>query len=253
MSGDYPVEGRSDAQIRDIAKRLRSSFAVLTDDAVDLIACLKKTTITTEYGIKRLEFRRGADHEMVGSNGITFFDRSTVTVLLSERTWEDLKFGDGRARNTVAHELGHAVMHQGPPMHRGVVEAGRTRWLAPYRSAEHQVKIFAPAFLVDDAIALKLGDKIEIAIHFGISEESANIYLRELRRPEERRRVAQKLRDYSLAFDSQNIEAKTAMHFLREPCLNCGQLTLFPVGVKFMCKTCDRVFDRFQDGDPVEF
>lgn len=253
MSQDYRVDERSDAKVRFVAKRVRTSFAILVDDRVDLIECLKKTSIHTEYGEKLLKFERCSDHEMANSEGATLFNGYEVSIVLPERTVTALRFGDGRARNTVAHEFGHAVMHQGPPMHRGVVDSSKFRWLPAYRSAEHQAKVFAPAFLVDDAIALKLGDETEVGIYFGISEESASIYLRDLRKPEERRRVAQKLREFSQDLEVQHQGAQKPTHFLLEPCPNCGQRTLFPVGIKYMCKTCDRVYDRFQDSDPIEF
>lgn len=253
MFDDYIVDQRSDAQIRSIAKRARSSFAVVTEDRVDLLACLKKISINTEYGDKALKFERRADSEMPAAEGMTIFSPREVTIVLPERTISALKFGQGRARNTVAHEIGHAVMHQGPPLHRGAVSKEKFKWLPPYRSAEHQAKVFASAFLVDDGIALKLADEIEIAIRFGISEESAQIYLNELRKPERRKLVAYQFRDFSQTLGANDSRADGTIHFLLEACPNCGERTLFPVGTKFMCKSCDGVFDRFQDGDSVDF
>jgi len=119
MSHDYIVDERSDAQIRAIAKRVRSSFAVVTEDRVDLLACLKKNSIRTEYGNKALKFERRLDIEMSAAEGMTIFGPGEVTIVLPDRTIGALKFGQGRARNTVAHEIGHTVMHQGPPLHRG--------------------------------------------------------------------------------------------------------------------------------------
>src|SRR5262249_54981121 len=121
MFNDYIVDQRSDAQIRSIAKRTRVSFAIVTEDRVDLLACLKKISIRTEYGDKALKFERRPDSEMPAAEGMTIFGPRKVTIVLPERTISALKFGQGRARNTVAHEIGHAVMHQGPPLHRGVV------------------------------------------------------------------------------------------------------------------------------------
>ena len=184
---------------------------------------------------------------------MTLFEQNSVTIVLSKTTNKALEFGDGRARNTVAHEFGHAILHQGPPMHRGVGSLDKLKWIPPYRSAEHQAKIFAPAFLVDDWKALSLGDETEVAIYFGLSLESAKIYLRELRRPEERRRVREKLRDFSQVLETSSELTGSNVHFLSEPCPRCRQSTLFPVRIKYMCKTCDGVFDHFQDGDPVGF
>lgn len=205
MYRDYPVDERSDAQIRAIAKLFRSNFAIVDEGMVDLIACLKKTRIRTQYGDdKALRVERRPDNEMAGSEGMTLFEGDIVTIVLPESTFKDLEFGDGRARNTVAHELAHAVLHKGPPMHRGLGSTDKLRWLPPYRSAEHQAKVFAPAFLIDNSAALVLADETEVAIKFGVSVESAKIYLRELRRPEERKRVSKKLRDFSRILELAN-------------------------------------------------
>jgi hypothetical protein len=40
--------------------------------------------------------------------------------------------------------------------------------------------------------------------------------------------------------------------YLTEICSRCRQQKLFPVGHKFMCQACDAVYERFQDGDPVQ-
>jgi hypothetical protein len=68
------------------------------------------------------------------------------------------------------------------------------KWLQPFESAEHQVKVFAPAFLTNDVIAETLSSAEEISIEFGISLESAKIYFEELTSLRDRELAAENLR-----------------------------------------------------------
>jgi hypothetical protein len=252
MSQDYPVEARSDAHIRAIAKRVRSSFAVIEHGRVDLLATLHKRKLYTECGEKRLNFERRPDKELDGDDGMTVFVEGSVTIILSETSYRLLRFGVARRRNTAAHELGHAVLHQGAPMRRGYQTSVNSSWIPPFKSSEHQAKIFAPALLIDDEIAASCENDEEISVKFGVSLESASIYMRDVRKSDQRNRMAQKLREASELLTSED-NNKSEMRFLPHNCPNCGPAKLFPVGVKYMCQKCDNVYDRFQDGDTIGF
>ena len=202
MYRDYPVEGKSNENCHKCAKDSRKSFAIINENRVDLIASLHQDRIQTCYGIKRLRFGVKANIDLDGDEGMTVFSPGYVTIVLSTDVHDALRYGEVRSRSTVAHELGHAVMHEGPPMHRGPKQANHYRWIPPFKSAEHQAKVFAPAFLIDDDLALKISNSEEMAVTFGVSLETADIYLRGLRRPEEKRRVAEKLRLFSRELNS---------------------------------------------------
>jgi hypothetical protein len=104
------------------------------------------------------------------------------TRLLKQSVRDQALVGDGRARQMLAHELGHAVMHDGVPMSRrtGASGIGSPKWLKAFESAEHQAKVFAPAFLINDTIAGRASSPNDISVESGISLESANIYFEEL-------------------------------------------------------------------------
>lgn len=250
MWDNYPVKKRSNSEVREIAKQARESFAIKSDDQrIDLIATLRQSTIATCYGTKHLTFSQYESADGLDEGKTEFFPNH-VNISLNSRVYERLRYGDGRARNTASHEIGHAIMHEGPTLFRKA-NALQNRWVEPFRSAEHQTKVFAPAFLIDDIVALKLTSAQEISIIFGVSFESADIYLRELQRPDERRAVAKKLIQLGRELHTSNQPAHV-LKFLAEPCTRCGQSKLFPVGSKYMCQECDQVFDRFQDGDTLE-
>lgn len=158
--------------------------------------------------------------------------------------------GVGRSRNTFAHELGHAVLHEGAPKARRVGGNVTPKFIRPYQSAEHQAKVFAPAFLINDSHARTLGTAAEIAIECGVSLESATIYF-ESNSSSKRAQLGRRIEKFARKYRESTMPPKQQIHFMCDPCNVCGNQTVFPIGIKFMCQTCDTVFDRFQDGDSV--
>ncbi|SRR5579883_336389 len=248
---DYRVKGRSNLEIRQLAKKMREFFGVAGDRRIDVLACLAWQSIWTVNGEKRLEFQIRADAEMSTADGITSHGSEIVTIAVKQSVRDAAFMGDGRARNTLAHELGHAVMHNGVEMPRRPFVNITPKWLKskPFESAEHQARVFAPAFLINDLIAETLGSAEEISVEFGISLESAMIYFEELTALRDREAAAEKIRRIAAEFRESVTPASSKLHFIDEPCTVCGNRTVFPVGSKFMCQTCDNVTDRFQDGD----
>jgi hypothetical protein len=180
LSGDYRVKPRSDLETRRLAKGAREYFGVSAQHRVDVIACLNRNTVRTVMGGKRLNFQVRPDREMSGNDGSTSYGKGIVTIAVKQSVYDAALMGDGRARNTLAHELGHAVMHDGPPMARRVEGSLRPGWIKPFESAEHQAKVFAAAFLINDTIGSTFFNAEDISVEFGISLESATIYLKEL-------------------------------------------------------------------------
>jgi Zn-dependent peptidase ImmA (M78 family) len=177
-------------------------------------------------------------------------EKDFVTIAIKQSVRDAAFMGDGRARNTLAHELGHAVMHNGVEMPRRALGNITARWLKskPFESAEHQVRVFAPAFLVNDLIAETLRSADDISIEFGISSESAKIYFEELTALRDHDVAAEKIRRME-EFRESVKPVTSKLHFINDACTVCGSQMVFPVGSKFMCQRCNNVSDRFQDGD----
>jgi IrrE N-terminal-like domain len=188
-------------------------------------------------------------------DGLTIYDEKPIVIAFKRSVYHAAYMGDGHARNTFAHEFGHAVMHDGAPKSRRALGNKKYKFIRPFESAEHQAKVFAPAFLINDEIAERLSSAEEISVEFGISLESATIYLGKLTARRTRGKGAenvQRMADEVRAILSP-VAKTTGVTFLAEPCSVCRSPTVFPIGHKFMCQTCDTVFDRFQDGDVVDF
>jgi hypothetical protein len=255
MTDDYRVKSRSDQHVRELAKKARAFFGVADHVYVDVLECLERGTIWTVRGEQRLNFQVRPDAEMGSADGSTIYAKNVVTIAVKESVREAAFMGVGRARNTVTHELGHGVMHDCAQMFRRADGNVMPKWLRPFESAEHQAKVFAPAFLINDAIARPLSSAVEISVAFGVSLESANIYYEQLTESLERamnaervRRLAQELTaDFSSSDAPRSNSFK--MQYMNEVCTVCSHRMVFPIGIKFMCHNCKTVFDRFQDGD----
>lgn len=250
-ANDFRVPGLSDDEVRSFAKKLRTYHRVPKADRADVVSLIKSGEIWTIDGRKPLKLDFLPD--IAEGDAVTTYDGSYITISLKRATHQRAFFGMGRDRNTIAHELCHACVHYtllvaGATLHR----SANTRthgWIKPYESAEHQAKVFAPAYLIDDEAAIELGTVQAVSVRFGISEESADIYLKRLLPSRDRGASAQRVVKAAQDF-REMIQPKPAPPiFLDVLCTNCGSRTLFPVGHKYMCNTCNSVSDRFSDGD----
>jgi hypothetical protein len=115
--------------------------------------------------------------------------------------------------------------------------------------------VFAAAFLINDNVASALISADEIAVQFGISLDAARIYFEQMLEEKERPAAAERVQRIAADFRAlvdEKTSTKPTISFLTDPCLACGQQNLFLIGHKFMCQACDALYDRFQDGDPVQ-
>ena len=258
MSGDdYRDVPRKNSEVRGLAARLRSHFGVSDTEHVDVLECASRGDIWTVKGIKPLRLEYLADNQMGDTAGLTSYDGRTIIIQIPRRIRHDAFLGDGFARNTIAHEFGHAVMHF-EKLSLGAVMARRSagnvtpKWISAYESAEHHARVFAPAFLINEAIARSLNSVDEISVRFGISRPSAEIYFEQIQSERNRAASAVEVRrmvDQLINFMSPKALGPT---FMNDCCSVCSNQTVFPVGHKFMCQTCDTIYDRFQDGDQAD-
>jgi hypothetical protein len=229
----------------------RTFYKVSNRRPVNIVACLQSGWILTDQGQKKLIYRISDDLEMGDDDGKTEFADGCVIISVKRNVHEKALFGDGRSRMTLAHELGHGVMHKGAPKFRGSGATGATSFSTgnALESAEHQAKVFASAFLVHDEQAGELNSAEEISTEFVISLQAAQIVFERLQRENDRAKasahIARVNEEIQQRFSSPVMKPK----FLDEPCVGCGEKTVCIVGVKLLC-LCGRLSDRPQDGDP---
>jgi hypothetical protein len=157
MSDDYRVKSRSDQEIRQIAKKARAFFGVADDRCVDVLNCLKHEKIWTLFGTKALNFQVRPDKELGISDGSTIVSKEVITITVKQSVRDAALMGDGRSRNTLAHELGHGVMHDRPVMFRQMNGNVTPKYLKAYESAEHRNRYQRPTSHVPEFRAILAG------------------------------------------------------------------------------------------------
>lgn len=250
MSIDYRVPRRSDKEIRQEAIATRREFKTEHRRPVNIIRCLQSGWIPTRRGRKKLVYKVVDDNQMGGDDGKTEFVESEVTISVKRSVHQKAVWGDGRARMTLAHELAHGVMHYGVPMFRrsdatGTTELSRT---GAAESAEHQAKVFASAFLIDDTLAATLSSPEEISEEFVVSLEAAQICFERLAEEAEHAKSAERVRLSNEEFQTRMRDATAPstsrkFHYTGDFCVVCGNATLIPMGIKLLCHTCGDVSD----------
>jgi hypothetical protein len=254
MSDDFRVPSKWNVEVRQAAKQARKYFGVESNRRVDVLECAKRSKIWTVNGERDLVFKVLSDAEIPNASGLTTEINGQITISVPRSVHYDAYMGVGRARNTISHELGHAALGhaafvKGTALARRPITNETPAWIRPFESAEHQAKVFAPAFLINEAIAETLASPQEIAVEFGISLESATIYFEQLTERQGRQESAQRVSRMAEQVREILNPKPPEVRFIDEPCPICAQRTLMPVGTKYLCKTCDSVSDRFQDGD----
>jgi len=257
---DFIVDPLSDTEVRAYAKRARVFLGLGDAKRVDPLILEQVGRIWTVKGVRPFRFETVADSTLERDVGLTTYDGTTLQIQIPRRIRHDAFMGDGFARYTTAHELGHATLHleklmRGAAMPRRGLGNKTSNWIPKFKSAEHQAMVFGGSFLINDEIARQLSSPEELSVEFGLSLQAARIYFEQIQEEIERPKSAARVRKIADEVRSALAEkppTSTAPAFLTELCPRCGHQKLFPVGHKFMCQGCDAVYDRFQDGDQVQ-
>jgi IrrE N-terminal-like domain len=251
MSEDRRVKGRDNEEVRRHARNCKVDYVVDRIHPVNILRVLRSGSIQTLYGRKKLVFNVVEDEELGTVDAKTEFSTDTVTITTKRCVELRATLGVGRDRMTLAHELGHAVMHSGAAAFRYMGASGATSISAvnAYESAEHQAKVFASAFLIHDREASTMTAR-EISEHFGVSLEAAELCFERLSKKAERARSAERVMRMNDEVKAALLGPKqTHSRYLEEICIVCKMQTLVPRGTQVECETCGYKGERFQNGD----
>ncbi len=250
MSDDYYVSKRSNKEIRAEALSAKKFYETEKRRPVNIIRCLQSGRILTRRGRRSLIYDVVNDELMGDRDGKTEFTADAVIISVKRSVHQKALWGDGRARMTLAHELGHGVMHYGATMFRnsnavGATDLSRT---SPWESAEHQAKVFASAFLIDDKMAASLSSPEEISTEFLVSLEAAEICFERLAEEAEHAQSAERIRLSNEDFQNKIRDAigrrpKHEFQYTGDFCTTCGNATLILMGIKLLCHTCGNTTD----------
>ena len=170
---DYRVPPLSWAAIGASADRFRQQFRLDGTPKAPVIELIEQVL---DYQLNLVRFEVGSVEEMGCAEGYTC--PSGNFIMLREDVYTRACAGEGRARFTAAHELGHWRLHTNIPLAR-VKHGDGTK---PYCLAEPQANQFAAEFLMPERF-IDAGDNEDILIQrFGVSWEAARNRLRYLRK-----------------------------------------------------------------------
>lgn len=106
-------------------------------------------------------------NEMGSDHGRTYPDQKVISVRLD--VYEGACAGRGRDRMTLAHELGHFLMHRQLPFNRRV----DSKTIPSYRSSEWQANCFGGELLMTASHVHLCKDPQEATELFGVSYQAA--------------------------------------------------------------------------------
>lgn len=157
----------SDEAIEARANLVREKLGIQHCYAFDAQSALEKLRDTA----KNFSFRVGSDEELGTDEAIMDYDSDTL--IARDFVFEDLSCGQGRARFTVAHELGHFFLgHKG---RRARNKDKDTYLTSRQQIAEIEANIFASYFLVPTELGMNAVSVQDLSDRFQVSIAAAEI------------------------------------------------------------------------------
>ncbi|WP_231462985.1 ImmA/IrrE family metallo-endopeptidase [Sphingomonas sp. URHD0057] len=159
------VAPRSRKQIEEYALAVRRALGVSDGSAVDMLRLLELVLprVLDEYS-----FEVVADRELGEAEATTSMTERSIKMGLT--CYEAARQGQARYAFTLAHELGHLLMHTGSS-----AQMARGNSVKPYVNAEWQADTFASAFLMPEGEVRRCSCVREILTRFRVSRRAAEV------------------------------------------------------------------------------
>lgn len=170
---DYLVPPRTWAQIDKHADAVREVLKLTNQPRIDIVRVVE-TVICNAMELS--EFQVFSKSEMGHLEGLTCPQGSFIR--FREDVYERACEGDGRARFTFAHELGHLILHRNAPLAR----ASKRDGTPSYMLAEPQANRFAATLLMPKAHLSQTDEASDVARRFGVSWEAASNRLSDIKK-----------------------------------------------------------------------
>jgi len=248
QSTNFTGDALSDKELSKFASKLREFHELGDLDVPDMVAQLARRSIWTRFGEKEFDYQVVKDEDLGGDEAITLVTDSHVRVRLSQSTYERACALDRRARWTIAHELAHCALHKNvAPLARSRQQTA-PRVVPHYVSVERQAEVFTGSYLITEAMVAIVTSPSELADRFLISLSAADVRWEKRRTPESRESVASGFKKLRMELGQAGAPTMSEPSLLF--CPGCGQPSLMPLGVKYLCLgICDKAYESFADGD----
>lgn len=162
MAGLY-VKPLTLNDIRKICSKIRKLLGIPVDEPIDIIRLLEHKLHS--LGI---EFEIVPESELGMRHGESILGQKIIRI--REDVYNRACEGHGRDRLTIAHELGHIILHQ----KEDIVLTRSEGTIPPYMDPEWQANAFAGELLAPFQY-IKHMDILDISTQYGVSIEAASV------------------------------------------------------------------------------
>ena len=163
-------------KLRATAAHLRKSFGIATErfPIEQVVDVGLSAAFDGQYTFAVL-----GQNEMGNDHGLTDPDRKIM--LIREDVYDGACLGSGRDRFTLAHELGHFVLHGNTYLARSLPSAVGSRHHEKYEDSEWQADTFAAELLMPVAMVQACSSPAELMERAGVSRAAAETRFKVLR------------------------------------------------------------------------
>lgn len=149
--------------IRKICSRIRKLFGIPVDEPIDIVRLLEH-----KLHLLGIEFEIVPESELEMRHGESILGQKIIRI--REDVYNRACAGHGRDRLTMAHELGHIILHQ----KEDIVLTRSEGTIPPYMDPEWQANAFAGELLAPFQY-IKHMDILDISTQYGVSIEAASV------------------------------------------------------------------------------
>ena len=167
----YEVPPLSRDKIIDAAVNLRTALRITNQ----MFPILTVVEVLLPQIDEEFSFEVKDEAELGNQHGLTRPELKEMWI--RDDVYEGARKGVGRDRFTIAHELGHYLLHNEPGLARTLKPKGS---LPAYRCSEWQANSFAGALLIPTDVTLALRDPQAIAEACGVSLDAARVQIKVL-------------------------------------------------------------------------
>jgi Zn-dependent peptidase ImmA (M78 family) len=157
--------------IRQVAQKVRKINEELTGKNSACFPIVEFLDLTLAKHFKSFVLEICSQYKMGDAHGLTFPDENLIQI--REDVYEGACLDKGRDRMTLAHELGHLVLHSNLGFAR--MEYGNS--IPAYMSSEWQANAFAEELLIAAEHVNQCRYDFEVSEMFKVSDEAANVQL----------------------------------------------------------------------------
>lgn len=167
----YEVSPMSRFKLMELATGLRTALRI--EQPYFPILQVVELVLPRIEGFEEVCLTIGEMEEMGDDHGLTFPDNREIR--LRRDVYDGVYNRKGRDRFTLAHELGHLLLHSNPGYARTLRESSSVK---PYKSSEWQANTFAASLLMPIEFLQRTQNALEIVEACGVTIEAVQTHRR---------------------------------------------------------------------------